>query len=134
MPSKPSPRALAMIICDTVITDKKTNKKSLIGIFDGIRTKTLPLAHPHLNVFVSLMDGIGEYRGRLVCTNMTTDKTLLAIDCKLNFKERLQTVEFNLEIVSLSLPDFGSYTFDFFCDDDLVISRKFGVRPLQKKK
>jgi len=133
MPSKPSPRALAMIICDTVITARKTNKKSLIGIFNGISTKKMPLAHPHLNVFMSLMDGIGKYTGKLVCTNMSTDQVLLTVDCPLNFKERLQTVEFNIEIVSLTLPDFGTYTFDFFCDEDLLVSRKRMVTGLRRQ-
>ena len=36
MVDKPSPIPLTMVICDTVIDDRKTGKKSLIGLFNNI--------------------------------------------------------------------------------------------------
>src|SRR4051812_28041201 len=53
------PEVLAMILCDLVITDVETNKKSLIGLFDQVETATLPCVVHELHVYLSLTDGHG---------------------------------------------------------------------------
>ena len=55
-----APEVLAMIICDTVIEDVESGKKSLIGLFDHVNTSRLPSIVNELNVFVSLTDGRGN--------------------------------------------------------------------------
>ena len=39
----PTPKVNAMLICDTIITDKMTGKKSLIGIFENLTAARLPV-------------------------------------------------------------------------------------------
>ena len=48
------PHLNAMLICDTVITEVGTNKKSLIGLFENISASSFP-AYPSLSVFVNLL-------------------------------------------------------------------------------
>ena len=62
---KSSPIGLAIVICDQIIEDKLTHKKSLIGIFNQIATPTFPCRHPRMAVFVSLTEGRGAYDVRL---------------------------------------------------------------------
>ena len=44
-----APVPLAMILCDSVIIDQRTDKKSLIGIFSNIAAESFPVtAFVHL--------------------------------------------------------------------------------------
>ena len=86
---KPEPLALSFIICDTVLEDKVTNKKSIIGIFNCINSKVFPIKHPSLNVFVSLTGGHGEYQGSLICIKDDENKKILQIEGPLKFNTPL---------------------------------------------
>ena len=52
MTGNPTPSGLAIVVCDQIIEDKATSKKSLIGIFNNIASQTFPCRHPALSVFV----------------------------------------------------------------------------------
>jgi len=41
---------LAIIICNEVIEDKRTNNKTLVGLFSRIGTKAVPCVHPRMFV------------------------------------------------------------------------------------
>ena len=50
MAGKSTPSGLAIVVCDQIIEDKATSKKSLIGIFNNIASPTFPCRHPQLSV------------------------------------------------------------------------------------
>ncbi|MEK6712230.1 MAG: hypothetical protein AABZ64_16805 [Nitrospinota bacterium] len=60
----PMPVLLAMLVCEQVITDKDTDKKSLIGIFDRLHVRTFPVPFP-MTVFARITDGKGKYEMKL---------------------------------------------------------------------
>lgn len=130
---KPKPIPLAMILCDTMIEDRLTGKKSLIGIFNNIAARKIPCQHANLNVFCILTEGIGQYRGCLRCTSLTDGKSILNISGPINFPNRLATAEFNFELKNVVFPLAGQYVFELLCDDQPVISRKFNVAQLKTK-
>ena len=70
------PMGLALLVCDNIIQDKQTNKRSLIGLFDRLYTKNLPCVHPSLSIFVSLTSGKGNYACEVVCRHQETDTGL----------------------------------------------------------
>jgi len=125
MANKPNLIPLAMLVCDTVIEDKRTNKKSLIGLFDNIFTSKLPCTHPRLNVFIVLTEGNGDYNCALKCVSEDTNKSLIELQGKIQSQNPQQKVEMNFEIIGLRFNDYGNYRFDFYCNDNLLISRKF---------
>lgn len=127
MNSKPEPIVLGMIICDTVIEDKITNKKTLIGLFNRINSPKVPCIHPCVNVFLSLTEGIGEYECKLRCVDVTTDKTTLELGGKINFQGIKEIIELNFELRGVVFPNFGEYRFEFLCNSDPLISRRFLV-------
>lgn len=131
---KPKPIPLAMIICDTVIEDRLTGKKSLIGIFNNISVHKLPCQHPTINVFFALTEGIGEYKGCLRCAKLDTNEVIMNLNGPLPFPNRLATVEFNFELKNVVFPSEGQYIFELLCDDQPVISRKFIVSKIKETK
>ncbi|OGW83960.1 MAG: hypothetical protein A3C47_00235 [Omnitrophica bacterium RIFCSPHIGHO2_02_FULL_51_18] len=128
MSNKPNLIPLAMIICDTVIDDKKTNKKSLIGLFDNINSLKLPCVHPRLNVFIVLTEGNGEYDCALKCIKEDTNKALVELQGKIHCLNPQQKIELNFEMVGLRFTDYGNYRFDFYCNENLLVSRKFLIK------
>lgn len=130
MPAKelPSPAALAFIICDTVIEDKITNKKSLVGLFNSIEAKSFPCTHPVIHVFVSLTGGHGEYQSALACVKDDNERIkVLGLSGPIRFNNPLEVVELNFEIRGVSFPEAGIYRFQFLCNDIPIVSRKFQV-------
>ena len=134
MAGKPQPILLAMIICDSMIEDKKTGKKSLIGIFNSINSATVPCTHPALNVFIVLTEGIGDYQVSLRCIKSDDEKPLIDLKGQIKFQNPHQIIECNYEIGGMKMTEFGFYRFDFYCNETLLISRKFRLLERQKNK
>ena len=59
-PPKPS-LDRALLVCDMVIEDKTTNKKSLVGLFTHIWAMAFPFAPHKMGVYFSLTDAEGTY-------------------------------------------------------------------------
>jgi hypothetical protein len=132
--NKPKPIPLAMVICDMVIEDRLTGKKSLIGIFNNVNALKFPCQHPSINVFFALTEGIGTYKGCLRCVKLDTNEVIMNINGPIPFPNRLAAVEFNFDIKNMSFPAEGQYIFELLCDDQLVISRKFIVTKMAEGK
>ena len=133
MVETPPPRALAFIICDSVIDDKATHKKSLIGLFNNIYANKFPATHSSLNVFLSLTGGHGDYQCSLVCGKDDESMRLVQIDGTLKFNNPLAVVEVKFEIRGIVFPEDGTYRFDFLCADVPIVSRKFNVVKVERK-
>src|SRR5216684_1838861 len=96
---KPSPIGLAIVICDQIIEDKLTNKKSLIGIFNQIGTGHFPCRHPQVCVFVSLTEGQGQSTARLRIVHEETTQVVTEISGEIQFPDINAVVELNFNLV-----------------------------------
>ncbi|MDD4013399.1 MAG: hypothetical protein PHW14_04330 [Candidatus Omnitrophica bacterium] len=130
---KPKPIPLTMVICDAVIDDKKTGKKSLIGLFNNISSGKMPCVHPRLNVFITMTEGYGNYDGVLRCVPSESGKQVMEMKGPLVFRDPHQVVELDFEINNIRFDQYGEYRFEFLCGGELLISRKFKVSQIAKK-
>jgi hypothetical protein len=124
---KPSPTGLAIVICDQIIEDKLTGKKSLIGIFNNINGTNFPCRHPQMAVFVSLTEGRDSYNAQLRIVNEETTDTIGELSGQIQFPDIHHVVELNFNLVGLVFPQPGLYSIEFYCDDALVLERRFHV-------
>lgn len=124
---KPVPTALSMVICDMVMDDRRTGKKILIGTFNNIMAVAFPVVHPELHIFLSLTEGHGPYEGSLNCIKSDSNETIMDIRGPINFDNPLAVVELDFALKTLRFQNPGVYIFQFSCDDQLIISRKFRV-------
>jgi len=122
-----TPEVLAMIICDTVIEDVESGKKSLIGLFDHVHTSHLPSIVNELNVFLSLTDGHGLRAAELRCVNTATEEELFRTEGEVEFPDPLSVVDLHFRFQGCEFPEEGEYRFQFFCEGDLLRERKFHV-------
>jgi hypothetical protein len=122
---KAAPLGLAIILCDQIIEDKATNKKSLIGIFNQIATPSFPCRHPQLAVFVSITEGRSNYQARLRIVHESTGHAVADINGQIQLPDVNAVAELNFTLVGLTFPQPGLYSIEFYCDDILVLERRF---------
>ncbi len=127
MSDKPSPTGLAIVICDQIIEDKQTHKKSLIGIFNQIGAGRFPCRHPRMAVYVSLTEGREAYAVRLRVGFEETGQTIGEVTGQIEFANIHAVAELHFNLVNLTFPQPGLYAIEFYCDDLLVLERRFQV-------
>lgn len=126
------PQVLAMIICDTVIDDRISNKKSLVGLFDAIATTHLPCSINELHVYVALTEGYGQLKIRLRCVKAADNQELFNTEQELQFPDPLSVVELNMGFCGCEFPEAGEFRFQLFAQDTLLCERKFHVSQIEE--
>jgi hypothetical protein len=137
-PQTEQPMAQALVICDQIIEEAGTRKKSLVGVFNSIFASTFPVQHPKMCVYTSLTNGRGrlkiELRGVRVGEQGSEDKQFLSVSGTIEFPDPNQVVEmlFNLNGVTFERP--GLHTFELYCEGNLLLEKRFSVTELKKTK
>ena len=126
------PHVLAMIICDMVIDDRISSKKSLIGLFDAIATTALPCTVNELHVFLALTDGYGTLEARLRCARASNDEELFSTVQEVRFPDPLAVIELNLGFCGCEFPEAGEYRFQLYAEQTLLCERKFHVTLIEE--
>ncbi|OQA56281.1 MAG: hypothetical protein BWY42_01065 [Candidatus Omnitrophica bacterium ADurb.Bin277] len=125
----PVPKTNAMLICDYVITERGTNKKSLIGVFENIGAASFPCTHFAMSVYIKLTDAQGSYRFRLDLVDLHEDKTIgqseMPNEVQVPSPLVAHELVFNLRGVRFAHP--GEYEFRIFANGSIFGQKKFAV-------
>lgn len=127
------PKTNAMLICDYVITERSTNKKSLIGVFENIGAVHFPCTHFQLSVYIKLTDAQGHYRFRLELVDLKTD-TLIGkseMPDMIQIPNPLITHELVFNLRGLRFPHAGEYEFRIFANDRIFGQKSFIVNEIK---
>lgn len=118
-----APMGLALQICDTVIDDRATGKKSLIGLFDRIHAATFPCVHPALSVFAAVSSVRGEVPCEIICRHADGEPVALAAKGNINIPDPNRVVElvFNFKGVRFLKP--GTYWLHFLVGEMPIMMR-----------
>jgi hypothetical protein len=118
----------AFLICDTIIIDSLTGKKSIIGAFTHLWAKAFPCHHPQIGVYFSLTDAEGLYNFEIQLLYL--DKNLLVGKGPLpaiQIHDRLATHDFGLNIPYLLFPGPGRYEFRLYAEGHFITQKDFQV-------
>lgn len=123
-------RALnGMLVCDNVITDRKTGKNSLIGIFDRILARSLPAAHPALSVYAKITDAQGEYTFRLELVDLSNGQIIgEGRTPPVQVPDRMVAHELVFNLQNLTFRADGRYKFRLYADEQFIGHHSFDVR------
>lgn len=121
------PKILAMVICDEIIEDKRTNKKSLIGIFNQIVAAHFPARHSRMHIFFVITNGRGKYKAMLQQTSLSDMKVLAEIAGEFELADPTQIAEYSFELLNVSFPQEGKYSFELLLNGQPVMERVFEV-------
>lgn len=124
---------ISLMICDQVITEAGTNKKSLIGVFNSISAGQFPCRHPKMCIFVSITGGHGKSKSRVCCINEKTGQTLFGAEGDIEFANPNHVVEAVFEFNNVIFPEQGLHCIEVTSDGELVLQRRFAVQQLKAK-
>jgi len=130
-----TPYPLAILLCDTIIVDERSKKKTLVGIFDVIYAKEFPAKHRPLSVYVRLTDAEGEYQFRIDYVQVKTDKLLGRGNIPpISITDRLKTHELIMEFPPIDIPEPGEYEFRLWANDRYIGRAKFTAVEVEKER
>jgi hypothetical protein len=115
MPNELIPNVLAMLVCDQVIHEQGTNKRSLIGIFDNINAPAYPV-QLRLAVYAKIADAEGPYVFLLRLVNLKDETLLSSIEMKANIASRSESAELAVNMIGIVFAEPGKYEFQLWAD------------------
>ena len=129
-----APSIKAMLICDRVITEVVTNKKSLIGIFENIMSAKFPCIHHSLSVYINFTDALGKYDFKLELVDVEENKILNAAEIKgINIEDKLSTSELAFNLQGLSFPHPGKYEFRIYANGKFFSAKSFTIIQVEQR-
>lgn len=133
--AEPVPKASAMLVCDYVITEQGTKKKSLIGIFENIGTLKFPVVHPSLSVYIKLTEARGSYRFRLDLVQLKSDRLTgrSEIPDEISIASPLSSHELVFNLRGIRFEEEGEYEFRIFANDRIFGQKTVIIRKLEQK-
>jgi hypothetical protein len=117
-PSNPiAPYMLAMLLCDQVITDSATKKKTLVGIFSTVASPEFP-RFQQMALFARLTDAEGTYRLRVDYVHVTDGETVGTVEANepVEIPNRLGIFDLVLPF-TMPIPKPGQYEFRLFANN-----------------
>lgn len=127
------PMGVSLMICDQVITEAGTNKKSLIGVFSNIAARKFPCRFPRICVFVSITGGHGTAKSEVRCVNELTHEPLFGAEGEISFANPNHMVEAVFEFNNVTFPAPGLHCIEVLSDGEMVLQRRFMVQQLNEK-
>jgi|CXWL01.1.fsa_nt_gi hypothetical protein len=121
----PTPVLSAFMVCDNVIEDKLTNKKSLIGVFTDIRAITFPYVHYCLGIYVCLTDAEGEYELNLRLVHADSGIKIGEAGLMVMIADRLSMSDFAINLSHLVFPEPGRYEFQLYANRQFLGLKAF---------
>ena len=123
-----TPSVQAFLVCDCIIEDSLTKKKSLIGLFTHLQAVTFPFQHQQLGLYFCMTDAEGTYHFEIDLVYVNTDQLV----CRASLPEvvvgdRLQISDFGINIPALLFPAPGRYEFRLRIQGRVVAQKDFNV-------
>ena len=122
------PSVQAFLVCDCVIEDSATRKKSLIGIFTHLRSASFPFQHQQLGVYFCLTDAEGTYQFEIDLFFLNTNQLVCRATLPhIDIGDRLQISDFGINIPIIVFPAPGRYEFRLRIGHTIIAQKDFNV-------
>jgi len=102
-----------MLICDQVIVEQATMKKSLIGVFENLNSPVIP-APARLSLYVKLLDADGRYDFLIRLVSLADEKEIVKTEARDVLISPPAASEIVLNFAGILLPDSGKYEFQLY--------------------
>ena len=126
------PLCVAIIICNEVIEDKRTNNKTLVSIFSRIGTQKVPCIHPRMFVMASLTDGHGNVPLVFRIVHLATETSIFELSGEAIFTSPMDVADVVLEFRNLTFERDGAYAVEVLAVGELLGMRRFNVEMVEE--
>jgi hypothetical protein len=130
MSDKPSialPTLVSLLICDQVIDDRMTKKKSAIGLFNTILVPALPTRLQQLAVMATLTEITARTPLRLRLVRDDDNTVLMQTRGHVEAPNPLAMVDLVFAMQGVPIANAGQYAFELHSGDELLGRRRFQV-------
>ncbi len=128
MTESPTPSIQAFLVCDSVIEDSLTKKKSLIGLFTHLQAMNFPFQHHQLGLYFCLTDAEGTYHFDIDLMHVNSDQLVCRASLPdIVISDRLQIADFGINVPALLFPSPGRYEFRLRMDGRVIAQKDFSV-------
>jgi len=125
------PVVKAFLICDQVIHDAQTGKKTLVGVFHELRAERFPAVHPVLWIYANLTDARGKYAFEIRLVDVERNNVLgKGTPPEIHIPGPLQTTELSAQLRNIALPGPGTYEFQLLTNGELIATKAIRVGPV----
>jgi hypothetical protein len=115
--TNPIPTLLAFIVCDSVIHDAGTQKKTLVGIFDRVQSPAAPFQINSIGLYAKMVEGSGEYKIKLRMVNLKDESPVMEVLADAKWTVAASPMELGMNFRGIGVKEFGTYEFQLFADD-----------------
>jgi hypothetical protein len=104
MSAAPIPAVVAFLICEKIIAEAETKKKTLVNVFDRILSSQFPATFGPFCIYVRMVDAEGDYSIRVEFVHLETEMQVARTDAvTLNVPRRLGTHDLTFIIPGVEL-------------------------------
>jgi len=118
--ANPIPNVVAMLICDQIITEVGTNKKTLMGVFDQFFSLTFPTVFQRLAIYVKLADAQGNYLFKVRVVKLKDESPIAEIGMQVAIADMSNYAELALNIGNIPVPEPGKYEFQLYAGEEFL--------------
>ncbi len=128
------PSLQAIVTCDTVIEDRNSGKKSLIGIFTHVAANSFPCSYPLMSIYFCITDAEGSYTFTLKLIHLDQNRQIAENTLPpIEIKNRLQIVDCGITILRVQFDTPGRYDFRLFANNEFIGNKDFVVIEAKQK-
>jgi len=118
----PIPSVVAMLLCETIITDAATGRKTLVNLFETFSaTSDFPQVAQAFALYAKLTDMEGHYAMRIDLVSLEDEQRLVSFTGALDSADRLRT--YDLAVLfspGIKFERPGRYEFQLYADEVFV--------------
>jgi len=123
-----NPILKAMLLCDQTIVEEGSRKRSLIGLFDRVKSAQFPTVHGSMSIYVQFREIEGTFDFTLELFDLAEDKTLHKAMVKdFNVQEKSRDCELVFNLLSVRFVHPGDYEFRIYVNDQIFGQKSFQV-------
>lgn len=126
-PSIAVPTLVSLLICDQVIDDRLTKKKSAIGLFNTVLVPSLPTRIHQLAVMATLTEISGRTPLRLRLMRDEDNSVLMQTQGHVDAPDPLTMVDLVFAMQGVPVAQAGQYAFELLSEGELLGRRRFRV-------
>jgi hypothetical protein len=126
-PSIATPTLVSLLICDQVIDDRLSNKKSAIGLFNAVLVPSVPTRIHQLAVMATLTEIRGRTPLRLRLVRDEDNEVLMQTRGHVEAPDPLAMVDLVFAMQGIPVAKAGQYAFELLSESELLGRRRFRV-------
>jgi hypothetical protein len=126
-PSLAAPSLVSLLVCDQVIDDKLTNKKSAIGLFNHVLVPKVPTRLYQLAVMATLTEISGRTPVQLRLMRDEDNNVLMHSEGNVDAPDPLAMVDLVFAMQGVAIARAGQYAFELLSRGELLGRRRFQV-------